>query len=323
LLRCELFFRVHDYAKAVDEFNQIQDKGDLLIDASALCGRWFLLELHRPGEAERFLQFVVSQRPDHIDAHRGLATLYYDQRAWVPAVLHLLQWAELDPHDGRAHRFMGLIYKDLDQLSPAIAAYEEALRRELNEPVVEEVKEELAECLVAQSQYQRALTLMESGAPKQDATPKHQALRAECLWGLGRSSEAQTLLDGALINHPRVPELLRLRAKVHLHSNEPQAAITLLERAVEIDRHDFAGRYQLAQSYQALGRTAEAAEQRRLAEETKASLLQMTDLVKEASEKPWDAAVRQRLADLCQKLDKPDLAAMWRKAAASCPAAGH
>jgi predicted Zn-dependent protease len=131
------------------------------------------------------------------------------------------------------------------------------------------------------------------------------------------------LLDGALVSHPRVPELLRLRAKVHLHTNEPQAAITLLERAVEIDRHDFAGRYQLAQAYQALHRTADAAEQRRLAEETKTSLLQMTDLVKEASEKPWDAAVRQRLADLCQKLDKPDLAAMWRKAAASCPTAAR
>src|SRR5438552_7618069 len=85
LLRCELFFRGRDYAKAVDEFNHIQDQGDLLVEASALCGRWFLLQLHRPAEAERFLRFAVSRQPDHIDAHRGLATLYYDQRAWVPA----------------------------------------------------------------------------------------------------------------------------------------------------------------------------------------------------------------------------------------------
>jgi tetratricopeptide (TPR) repeat protein len=319
LLRCELFFRVHNYAKAVDEFNQIQDQGDLLVEASALCGQWFLLELHRPVEAERFLRFVVSRRPDYVDAHRGLATLYYDQRAWVPAVLHLLRWAELDPRDGRAHRFMGLIYKDLDQLSPAIECYVEALRRQLAEPVVEEVKEELAECLVAQSQYERALKLLESCAQQVDNAAKLMALRAECLWGLGRETEAQTLLDHALIGHPRVPDLLRLRAKLHLHANEPQAAIPLLQRALEIDRHDYAGRYQLAQAYQAIGRTADAAEQRRLADDTKASLVQMTDLIKQASEKPWDGSVRKQLGGLCQKLDKPDLAGMWFKAAASCP----
>ena len=164
LLRCEIYFRRHDYARAVEEFNQIQDQGDLLVEASALCGRWFLLELHRPAEAERFLRFVVSRQPDHVDAHRGLATLYYDQRAWVLAVLHLLKWAELDPRDGRAHRFMGLIYKDLDQPTPAVNCYGEALRRQLAAPVVEEVQEELAECLVAQSHYERALAVLESCA---------------------------------------------------------------------------------------------------------------------------------------------------------------
>src|SRR5207253_4618412 len=135
--------------------------------------------------------------------------LYYDQRAWVPAVLHLVKWAELDARDGRAHRFIGLIYKDLDQPTPAIAAYEEALRRELALPVVEEVKEELAECLVAQSQYERALALLESRADPPKETSKLTALRGECLWGLGRGPEAQAILDSALAVYPRAPELLR------------------------------------------------------------------------------------------------------------------
>jgi tetratricopeptide (TPR) repeat protein len=321
LLRCELYFRGHDYARAVEEFNQIQDQGNLLVEASALCGRWFLLELHRPAEAERFLTFVVHRQPNNIDAHRGLATLYYDQRAWVPAVLHLLKWAELDPRDGRAHRFMGLIYKDLDQPTPAIECYEEALRRQLAAPVVEEVKEELAECLVTQSHYERSLALLDSCKPQPDELPKLLALRGECLWGLGRSSEAQALLDSALAKHPRDPELLRLRAKIYLGTNEVQAAIGLLERAVEPDRNDYAARYLLAQAYQALGRSKEAALQRRLADQTKESLLKLTDLIKKASDKPWDGPVRQQLAALCEKLGKPKLAEMWRRAALCCPAA--
>jgi tetratricopeptide (TPR) repeat protein len=305
----------------VEEFNQIQDQGDLLVEASALCGRWFLLELHRPAEAERFLRFVLSRQPNHIDAHRGLATLYYDQRAWVPAVLHLLKWAELDPQDGRAHRFMGLIYKDMDQPTPAANCYEEALRRQLAAPVVEEVKEELAECLVAQSSYERALTLLDSCAARSAELSKLLTLRGECLWGLGRSSEAQALLDDAIAKFPRAAELLRLRAKIYLGASEVQAAVPLLERAVTLDRNDYAARYLLAQAYQALGRTTDAAEQRRLADQTKESLQQVSDLITRASDKPWDASVRKNLAELCQKLGKPKLAVMWRKAAQCCPKA--
>jgi tetratricopeptide (TPR) repeat protein len=322
LLRCELYFRGHDSARAVEEFNQTQDQEDLLVEASALCGRWFLLELHRPAEAERFLRFVVSRQPDHIDAHRGLATLYYDQRAWIPAVLHLLKWAELDPQDGRAHRFMGLIYKDMDQPTPAVNSYEEALRRRLAAPVVLEVKEELAECLVAQSHYERALELLDGCTDRAEKPAKLVALRGECLWGLGRNSEAQTLLDGALAKHSRAPELLRLRAKIYLGTNDMQAAAPLLKRAVELDRNDYAARYLLAQAYQALNRSADATEQRRLADQTKESLLQLTELIKQASDKPWDGAVRIRLAELCRKLDKPNLAAMWMKAAAFCAEPG-
>jgi hypothetical protein len=66
-------------------------------------------------------------------------------------------------------------------------------------------------------------------------------------------------------------------------------------------------------------RPADAAEQRRLADQTKELLLQLTDLIKKASDKPWDAEVRKRLAELCHRLDKPKLADMWQKAAASCP----
>src|SRR5438067_10093304 len=86
LLRGESALRRDDVPRAVAEFNQIRDRGDLLVEASAVYGQWFLLQLKRPAEAERFLRFVASRRPDHVDARRGLATIYYDQRAWAAAV---------------------------------------------------------------------------------------------------------------------------------------------------------------------------------------------------------------------------------------------
>jgi thioredoxin-like negative regulator of GroEL len=113
--------------------------------------------------------------------------------------------------------------------------------------------------------------------------------------------------------------LLRLRARLHLSVPEAEAAATLLERVVAIDPHDYASRYQLAQAYEALQRRSDAAEQRRLAQQTKDALVQVTNLVKEAGDKPWDGSVRARLAGLCEQLGKPELAVRWRRAADACP----
>ena len=147
--------------------------------------------------------------------------------------------------------------------------------------------------------------------------PKMLACRAECLWGLDQAAEAKLLLDKVLKEQPHSAELLRLRAKLHLNENEPQQAAALLEQAVRLDRHDYQSRYQLAQAYQMLGRPMEATEQQQLCKETQDYLAELTNLSTAIAERPWDAAARSRLAEVCEKLDKTDLAAMWRRAAAA------
>jgi Flp pilus assembly protein TadD len=279
------------------------------------------LLLKRLGEAEQAFRFVLSEQPDHTDAHRCLAAIYYDQGAWLAAVQHLREVARLDPEDGRPFRFMGLIYKDLDQPNLAVPSYRDALKRRLTDVVGEEVQDELAECLVLQAHYAEALEILEQRSPLGTALPKLTALRAECLWGLGRATEAEPLLDQALQEHPRSPELLRVRAKTLLAVGKSAAAATLLERVLEIDPNDFKSRHQLAQAYEGLGRRAEAAEQRQRVKQTQDQLQELTRLTQEAKDKPWDAPLRRRLADLCHRLNRPDLAAMWQRAAAACPPA--
>jgi tetratricopeptide (TPR) repeat protein len=320
MLRGEAALRRGDLTRAIDEFNRIRDRGELLVEVSAVYGQWFLLQLKMPAEAERFLRFVASKKPDHIDARRGLATIYYDQRAWAAAVGHLVAWGELDPADGRPYRFIGLIYREMDQPKPAIPAYREALRRTLQPHVAEEVRQELAECLTAQSDYAEALEVL-GGAGSTADDPRAVAVRAECLWGLRRGREASDLLDAALTRNPGEPDLLRLRARVHLADQKPQPAADLLERVLRDHPHDHTSRYQLSQAYEALGRSADAAEQRKLVEKTQAQLKRLTDLVHEAGDKPWDASLRLRAAQLCRELGRPDLAASWMRAAASCPPA--
>jgi thioredoxin-like negative regulator of GroEL len=140
-------------------------------------------------------------------------------------------------------------------------------------------------------------------------------LRAECFWGLGRTSEAQALLDEALKLNLKSPEILRLRARLHLESGEAKDAVPLLAELVAADRHDYASRTQFALALEALGQKKDAAEQRALGEQTRKLLDEMTRLTKRAMEQPQDAELRRQLATVCEKLEKWELAATWRSAA--------
>lgn len=316
LLRGEIMTRQGRFARAVLEFNDILDQGEIRREAAALSGQCHL-GLNNRREAERVFRFVLSEQPDHVDSHRGLAAVYYDQGALGLAVKHLQEVARLDARDGRPSRLLGLIFKDLDERDQAIEAYCEALRRDLAGPAALEVGDELAECLNKKSRYAEALQVLGATDPQRDSL-KRTALRAEALWASQRATEAASLLDQSLKDHPREPELLRLRARLYLDGDDPKAALALVERSVEADRHDHGSRMLLADVYQRLDRAKDAAEQRRLAQQTIEMLKQLTRLSDEASVQPWDAAVRQRLAALCKQLGKPELANMWLQAAAAC-----
>jgi tetratricopeptide (TPR) repeat protein len=307
--------------QALAELSQVRDEGAIRLEAVALTGQC-LLYLNDKREAERAFQFVLSQKPDHADAHRGLAAVYYDQGALERAVAHLEEVARLDPEDGRPHRFMGLIYKDLDQKERAAACYLEALRRKLKGPTAQEVRVELASVLVRSAAWDEALAALDGCDDQVADSAEVRALRAECLWNRGETSAAREQLERALAARPDAVRPLLLLAKMHLAAGEPREAVPLLERAVEADPNDHTCRHQLALAYQGLGRTGESAEQQQAADRITADLAEMTRLNREADERPWDAEVRRRLAALCDRRNKPDEAAMWRKAAADCAGAG-
>jgi tetratricopeptide (TPR) repeat protein len=110
-----------------------------------------------------------------------------------------------------------------------------------------------------------------------------------------------------------------LRAQLHADAGEASDAAALLEKALRTDPHNYACRYQLALAYERLNRRAEAAEQRKLTEKSQRLFLELIDLNQEAIDKPTDAGVRRRLADVCSKLGKQELAQMWLRAAEMCP----
>jgi len=319
-LRGEVFLREGRPEKAVSELNQIREESESVrLEAGVVFGLGFY-SLGRLYEAEHLLQYVLSKQPDNVQARRGLAALYLDQGAKSLAVIHAREWARLAPRDGHACRLLGVLYSDFgDSNAWAIASFREALSRDLSPQLVVEVKEELAEVLIKQTEYAEALQVLTELDAERAATQKPTELRAECLWGLGKVSELMDHLDRGLASYPRSVPLLRLRGQALSLAGQPQAATVPLEQALQIERHDHGSRYLLAQAYESLGRRAEAAEHRRWSEQTREHLTALSDLGTEAMDKPWDVALRLRMAEICEKLEKYQEAALLRKAAAACP----
>jgi tetratricopeptide (TPR) repeat protein len=321
-LRGYLYLRQGRLNHAILQYNQIShDRPEVLVEASVVFGVGFLLQ-NRPVEAEPFLLYALEQRPDDIQARRGLAVLYYDRGAMNLALKHLRRWSELDPEDGQSHRFIGLIYEALGADGPAAEAYRASLARRLPPAARREALLEFAELLVKRTENAEALACLDLyEAENSETPPTLPELRAACLYGLGRTAEALHVLQPVLAASTASPRALRVRAQIHANANETAAAVELLETALRMDRHDTACRYQLAAAYELLGRRTEAAEQRRFLDQSQKLFKELSDLNRVAMDKPRDAKVRRRLADVCDQLNKPHLAQMWLRAAARCPTA--
>jgi tetratricopeptide (TPR) repeat protein len=306
--------------RAVADLRKIRDQGPLRLEAAELSGKCSLF-LHAPFEAARAFEFVLSENPDSIDAHRGLEALYYDQGAFLLAIDHAEQVAQLDPEDGRPYRHMGRIFHDLGEHGLAVGCYEKALGRNLHGQSPAIVRKELAESLLTLKRYREALDALRDVEPAAEDVAAIEALRAECLRRMGQTSEMRALLDRSLASFANAPDLLRLRAELCLEDNDPARAVKLLEHAVAADPYDYTIRYQLMLAYQRLEKKADADEQKRHADELLRLSQEESKLTLEAAQHPWDAAVRRQLGEICEKLGKLELAAMWRQAATACPPA--
>lgn len=319
LLRGQSLLRRGQLNEALLEYNAIRrDRKELLAEASMVFGLGLYFHGHLV-EAEKLLLHAVHELPENVDVRRGLAALYYDRGAMRDALRQLEKWAELADDDGMPYRFMGEIYQGLSATGPAAENYAKALALKLPPDVREASLVELAQVRIERTEYADALACLERLSADALAQPKVQECRAECLLGMGRHAEAAALLESLLAAETPSPRALRLRATMHAAAGEDALATALLEKALHLDAHDCFARYQLALLRTKQKRQAEAEEQFRLLATSQQLFRELSDLNQQAIEKPRDPAVRRRLADVCRRLNKPELAQMWLKAANSCP----
>jgi tetratricopeptide (TPR) repeat protein len=307
------------FRHALAEFTRLRDAGPLGLEGTVLGAECLLLLGERRLAAET-LTTVVSRQPDSKDAHRLLAAIYMDLNSPFDAIEHLQEWARLDPGTGRPYRWIGFFYKDYQRPADAALAYQEALRRSLEPSQMMAVLKELAETQIeGLANYKAALdTLDQAERIASPLSPDLRVLRARCLLGLGRSTEAVVELDSALQQDPTLPPALLARAKMFLVDGQPRAALPLLETAVRVDPNDLESRQFLMQAYGQVGDRERAERERQRVEELKGYKDRLTKLHEQAQRKPWDDQVRYQIADLCRTINRPAEARMWLEAALAC-----
>ncbi len=107
-----------------------------------------------------------------------------------------------------------------------------------------------------------------------------------------------------------------MRAQLALDADDPALAISNLQRAAALAPNEYDTQHMLGRAYGQLGdeKNAQAARQR--VKEIQGRLDELSTLTRETMERPKDARLHHRLADIYAQMSMPEMAAARRRVAA-------
>lgn len=246
-----------------------------------------------------------------LDARRWLAAAYYDLGALPNAVEELKQISANAPHDPRPDRLLGLIAKDGEHYVDAIKFYRESLRRDSAQPDLGAIQAELAECQIRLGEFANAMETLKNAEP----TAVVATLKAEGFSGLGKSDDAHESLNDALKLDPNYFPAKLAKGKLLLDEGDADAAVQILQSAVQQEPANSQGHFQLSQALRQTANILRADEELQRMRETQAIERQFTDLHESAAQRPNDPEIRFRTGELARQLGKLKLAKIWFRAA--------
>ena len=268
----------------------------------------------RPVEAEILLRELTQLDPQYAEAWRWLGIIYFDLGAYDHAVYALSQLANLAPLDYRPHRLMGLMNYEMQRDTEAVECYKNALDRAPPEEVRRDVLQEMAQSLVALRRYDEAREAVLL-CPQSEMT---ELILAQCAWSQGNPEGAREHLTAAQQFGTQEPMVSLLEAEILISEKNIAGAIAVLEENVRRHPHDAESHYRLALALRESGDTERAEDRLSRWNKEKDLATRLQELNRKAIEHPHDAVVRDQLAEVCDALDKPELAELWRRAAEAC-----
>ena len=311
-LRASLLMRQGDHAGALYELSAVHAVDELREPVSLLHGECLYLS-GETARAEQVFRQLAVENPKLLQAHRWLAGIYHERGNMQDARFALEQIEKRAPADYRAYRQLGLLYhRDLADNQKAVRYYRLALDRDPPPAERDRILRELGEALILRRDYAGALDML-SDQSEPDAIGL--AMMSDCCWSLDRREDARIHLAEAKQINPKERLTLLLEGRMYMEEGYPEQAVAPLQHLVQNDSHDWVGRYRLAKAYQQMGDIERAQIEIQKMQDSKGLRFQLTQLYVNTLDRPDDMTVRDQIAELCQQLGQPELAAKWRRAA--------
>lgn len=132
------------------------------LEGAYLSGRMFAL-MDETGKARKFLERVTKLKPQDIEAHALLSSVYTKERNYQAAISAYKKVIELDENRNEAHYGLGLVYLRMRRYKEAIPSLERAIQLNLDNDeayyYVGNAYEELKEFAKAADSYEKFINL--------------------------------------------------------------------------------------------------------------------------------------------------------------------
>ena len=271
-----------------------------------------LYQAGRLADADALFARLDADFPNEADVHRWVATILYDSGQLNPAMAALDRASQLAPDDFLPHRLMALTYvQDFRQYDDAIRHYRLALERVPPDEVRDELRRELAQCLVFQKEFAEALELVRQ-IPE---GPRQQLVQIEALRGLGETDAAQGAWNHLQQSAPQLEGVALLGAMLDLDQGRGAEARQRLQKVLARDPHNLVARNLLIRAWQMLGETDRAKGEAERLTNSKTLHDRHDQLATQALAEPDNRPLRLELANLCEQLGRLADAARWRRSA--------
>ncbi|MFN9719446.1 MAG: tetratricopeptide repeat protein [Planctomycetota bacterium] len=320
VLRAAFHIRTNSPNEAVQQLLSLDLNGPFRPQILLFLGEAF----YKGGQlanARNTLSMLVEEVPDSVDAHRWLASTWYDLGANVPAIYHLTEVTRLAPDDYRPHWLMGVMYRDFENYTASIHHLKEAWTRDPQGDVRNDIAVILSRSFQAVHQYDESL-----GYLKQcDETPEIMVEKAKANFNLTNHSEAERLLRTSDVpkDEQAAIDYYLLFGDLLETKGELQEAASKYEAGVRQFPFDEDLHYRFALVLGAMGDSERAATEMaewKRKDKLKSRLVELNEI---ASKEPDNADVRFQLAEVCRQMKRTHLAEMWLNAAKACVGSGR
>ncbi|MBC8355374.1 MAG: tetratricopeptide repeat protein [Planctomycetes bacterium] len=314
VMKCQLLGTLESWRAAERYYDTIespQSSDQKILIELALAAN----QSHSAWLAERALLAANHPGPEKERVLRLLLTVQYDLGE-MGAVLKICdELAQLAPQDPEPWLVSAGILHETEQLSPALSAYQEALKRSPSEQESLRVRFQMAEVSLHLGNLETAEQHIKFVRNLSPTMPEIDLTYAKLLRRKGQNSQARSLVESILAKERHFPGGIMLRGLLNFDAGDFHAAAADFRAVVAINPFQHNAHYKLGQTLQRLGMTEESESHFERSLQLTNAVSQLLFLRRQLDENPTSRELRLKLAEQHLLLGDAQSAAHWRRTA--------